>query len=124
MTNSQKNFAFPRESRLLKGSEYTGAMKQSDSIVKSKGIICFVKKNSEGHSRLGLAIPKKKVRRAVDRNRIKRLFREAFRQKKRDFCFFDVVMMPSGATVNMENIEIFSSLNHIFTQLEILTLSD
>lgn len=31
-------------------------------------------------SRLGLAIPKKKVRRAIDRNRIKRLIRENFRK--------------------------------------------
>ena len=31
-------------------------------------------------SRLGLAIPKKMAKRAVDRNRIKRLIREVFRQ--------------------------------------------
>ena len=32
------------------------------------------------NSRLGLAIPKKKARRAIDRNRIKRLIRENFRK--------------------------------------------
>jgi len=32
------------------------------------------------YSRLGLAIPKKKARRAIDRNRIKRLVRENFRK--------------------------------------------
>lgn len=45
----------------------------------------FHEKNSQAHeiespSRLGLAIPKKMAKRAVDRNRIKRLIREVFRQ--------------------------------------------
>ncbi|MEI7427109.1 MAG: ribonuclease P protein component [Betaproteobacteria bacterium] len=35
-------------------------------------------------SRLGLAVPKKNAKRSVDRNRIKRLIREAFRQSPKD----------------------------------------
>lgn len=35
--------------------------------------------SSREHARLGLAIPKKLARRAIDRNKIKRLIREAFR---------------------------------------------
>ncbi len=36
--------------------------------------------SNQMNSRLGLAIPKKKARRAIDRNRIKRLIRENFRK--------------------------------------------
>lgn len=44
--------------------------------------LSFHLKESIDHqnSRLGLAIPKKKARRAIDRNRIKRLIRENFRK--------------------------------------------
>ncbi len=35
---------------------------------------------NQEYSRLGLAIPKKKAKRAIDRNRIKRLVRENFRK--------------------------------------------
>lgn len=34
---------------------------------------------------IGFAVPKKKLRRAVDRNRVKRLLREAWRMQKKDF---------------------------------------
>jgi ribonuclease P protein component len=62
-------------------------LQQSEDIsltLKNKGInsqhLSFHKKvNDLGVSRIGLAIPKKNAKRAVDRNRIKRLIREVFR---------------------------------------------
>ena len=62
-------------------------LQQSEDIsrtLKSKSInsqhLSFYKKvNDLGISRIGLAIPKKNAKRAVDRNRIKRLIREIFR---------------------------------------------
>ena len=62
-------------------------LQQSEDIsrtLKSKSVntqhLSFYKKvNDLGISRIGLAIPKKNAKRAVDRNRIKRLIREVFR---------------------------------------------
>ena len=62
-------------------------LQQSEDIsltLKSKSIntqhLSFYKKvNDLDISRIGLAIPKKNAKRAVDRNRIKRLIREIFR---------------------------------------------
>jgi ribonuclease P protein component len=56
-------------------------------VLKSRGVIkkhvAFYKSDSlEDLSRLGLAIPKKNAKRAIDRNRIKRIIREAFRKSK------------------------------------------
>lgn len=44
-------------------------------------------------SRLGLAIPKKQARRAVDRNRLKRIIREEFRKAQRDIPIDIVVKL-------------------------------
>ena len=42
----------------------------------------FPSQNSEGELRFGVSIPKKKFKRAVDRNEIKRLVKEAIRLNK------------------------------------------
>jgi len=62
-------------------------LQQSEDIsrtLKSKSVnsqhLSFYKKiNDLDASRIGLAVPKKNAKRAVDRNRIKRLIREIFR---------------------------------------------
>jgi ribonuclease P protein component len=54
------------------------------------------------HARLGLAVGKKHVRRAVGRNRIKRLVRESFRVHAGDLGGVDLVVL-SRANATVEN---------------------
>ncbi|MEM7251697.1 MAG: ribonuclease P protein component [Pseudomonadota bacterium] len=49
--------------------------------------------NTVGYGRIGLAVGKKAVRRAVDRNRIKRVARETFRVHQHRFDGLDVVVL-------------------------------
>lgn len=49
--------------------------------------------NSFGHPRLGMAISKKNVKRAVKRNLIKRQLRESFRLEQAIIGDFDVVVL-------------------------------
>ena len=48
--------------------------------------------NSLAHSRLGLIVAGKVVRRAVGRNRVKRLLREVFRARQQDLAGLDLVV--------------------------------
>jgi ribonuclease P protein component len=60
-------------------------------------LIVYGVENGRDHPRLGISIGRKKVRRAVERNRIKRLLREAFRLNKADFpAGIDLVIVPRG----------------------------
>ena len=53
--------------------------------------------NSLKSNRLGIAIPVKAVRKAVDRNRIRRLVRESFRSMSDSIqAGFDIVIMVRG----------------------------
>jgi ribonuclease P protein component len=74
--------------------------------------------------RIGLAIPKKKARRAIDRNRIKRLAREAFRQSPTKLHADLVIKLdaPIGRKTNnrlreAERILIKKQLNNFFFEL-------
>lgn len=50
--------------------------------------------NEQGAPRLGLVVARKTLRRAVDRNRIKRVVRESFRLHRADLPPRDIVVMP------------------------------
>ncbi len=49
--------------------------------------------NSFGFPRLGLVVGKRSSKSAVERNRVKRIFREIFRRNKNLFDSFDVVFL-------------------------------
>ncbi|SJM95094.1 protein C5 component of RNase P [Crenothrix polyspora] len=74
----EHDFGFSPELRLRKPAEYRNVF---DNPVKSSDqyFTLLAKKNSFDHPRLGLAIAKKNIKKAVCRNIIKRTVRESFR---------------------------------------------
>jgi ribonuclease P protein component len=61
--------------------------------------------------RLGLAISRKQARRAVDRNRLKRLIREAFRHRQKDLPPVDIVVMVRSAACQLDNAGLAACLD-------------
>ena len=78
----------------------------------------FLAKNSEQHSsRLGIVVAKKKVRRAHERNRIKRLTRESFRLNQHNMDDIDIVVMPKQGIESVSNAELFQQLQFAWSKL-------
>lgn len=71
-------YSFDKTRRLLNKADYDYVFSQAKKITTQEFIILY-RENNIGHARLGLAIAKKKVAKAHDRNYIKRIFRESFR---------------------------------------------
>ncbi|MCX7115273.1 MAG: ribonuclease P protein component [Gammaproteobacteria bacterium] len=69
---------FSQLKRINKKAEYDLAFDQAKKVVMSH-FIFFYKPNDKNIGRLGLVIPKRKISKAHDRNRTKRLLRESFR---------------------------------------------
>jgi ribonuclease P protein component len=70
----------------------------------------LVSRRDGGPARLGLAISKKQVRRAVDRNRLKRLAREVFRHHRAELAGNDLVVMARSAAVAADSVRLSESL--------------
>lgn len=76
---------FPRERRLLSRAEFSHVLSRAHSssgrIFRSHGTVVYVvlPENVQKSSRIGFSISKKAVRKAHDRQRMKRCLREFFR---------------------------------------------
>lgn len=100
---------FARQQRLLKPSDFKHVfarpVKQGDSY-----LTLLARDNKLSYARLGLAISKKQLRRAVDRNRIKRLARESFRHHQQNLAGLDIVVMVRSKVITLSNAEFFETL--------------
>lgn len=74
-------------------------------------LLVLARPNHMSSSRLGLAISKKHLPRAVDRNRVKRLIRESFYQQQPFEIPLDVVVMNRSALRHSSNEKIRQSLS-------------
>jgi len=96
---TEHNFGFPPQLRLKKPAEYKKVfarpVKSSDTYFTLLAI-----KNDFDHPRLGLAIAKKNIRKAVHRNMIKRTVRENFRIQQQSLGNIDIVVLARREAVD------------------------
>lgn len=93
---------FPRRARLLKAEEFRAVFKQR-RWAGTGALRARLRPNGRTHARLGLAIGRKALRRAVDRNRVRRQVRESFRLNQRRLSGLDIVVsmhQPGLRTTN------------------------
>lgn len=82
--------AFPKAARLLKTDEFSSVFRLRPWRRSAHFVIYG--KPSGRDARLGLVIGKKFAPRAVTRNLVKRLAREAFRQRRAEFAGWDLLL--------------------------------
>ncbi len=83
---------FGRDMRLKSPGEFTRVFRKARRTG-GQGLTILAVENTQGHPRLGMAIAKKHIRLATQRNRIKRIIRESFRMHQQDFPDIDIVVL-------------------------------
>ncbi len=107
---------FPRRARLLTKAHYQHVFSRPERSADP----CFTvlaRPNGLGHPRLGLAVSRKAARRAVERNRAKRLVRESFRYHQQALGSLDLVVIARPGLESRENRALVDSLGRHWVRL-------
>ena len=112
---------FPRAARLIKPTDFQSVFERNAASNDALFRI-IARPSAQQESRLGLAVSRKVDRRAVGRNRIKRIVRESFRHwRALDAAAgrpaLDIVVLARPAAAAADNQRLFSSLDHHWTAL-------
>jgi ribonuclease P protein component len=94
-------YSFPPSLRLLRPAEFKAVFDSAAFKIGESQFLLLVRPNALNHPRLGLVIAKKKVRRSVDRNRLKRHIRESFRQHQAALPATDIIFMARQDIVTL-----------------------
>jgi ribonuclease P protein component len=73
--------------------------------------------NELGHARLGLAISKRVSKRAVERNRIKRLLRESFRRVRDQLPAIDLMVMAREQASGVPGPQLLVEIEQLWKKL-------
>ena len=100
-----KPYEFSRQKRLLTPGDFR---KVFDNVLAKSGcpeilLLCRQQDPSLPAGRIGFIIAKKNVKHAAQRNRIKRIFRETFRQLPSQMQNIDIVVMGKKGADKLSN---------------------
>ncbi|GIU04153.1 MULTISPECIES: ribonuclease P protein component [Shewanella] len=110
------SYTFTRELRLLTPAQFKSVF--SNPIKASSAEITLLAiPNTEQHPRMGLTVAKRYVKRANQRNRIKRVIRDSFRLNQHDIPHLDIVVLVRNGVMEMENAEINKLIEKLWRKL-------
>ena len=119
MTKGKTTFA--KSERLKRPAEIRSLLKNAPSVRQSGVVLYFVKNQPSAPSRFAVTISKRVLKRAVDRNKAKRIAREYFRLSKPNFSGkFDLLVRISDGSKLFKDNELRINLNRLFKQAKIL----
>ncbi|MCF6288078.1 MAG: ribonuclease P protein component [Proteobacteria bacterium] len=108
---------FSKQQRLLTKADYNTVFSKSVKVSNASFLI-LIHQSSKLCSRLGLVISKKVDKRAVQRNRIKRICRETFRKHSfKTNC--DLVILARPNTSTKSSKELHKMLNQLWQQVDL-----
>lgn len=108
---------FPRHARLLLPAEYNRVFAAGKRVSgPAVTLVLALRESLDQPARLGLALAKKQLKRAHERNRVKRLLREVFRHRAPALIGCDVVALARTAAQTMTNDALRTELERLISK--------
>lgn len=98
-----RRHSYPPALRILKPAEFKAVFDGAAFKVGDKHFLLLANPNTLENPRLGLVIAKKKVKLAVERNRIKRVSRESFRLQHHQLPAIDLLLIARDGIATLDN---------------------
>ena len=117
MSDAAPDFRFRRENRLLTPADFQRVFDQARYRAGSRHFLFLAIDNPLALHRLGMVIPRKRARRAVDRARVKRQLRESFRHRPDSLQGLDVVVLLRGALSDPEPAALRAEIEDLWDKL-------
>ena len=114
---------FPKAVRLLTASDYSNVFQDVQLRVSSQNFLILAKDQKSETARLGIIVAKKNVKLAVQRNRIKRLLRESFRNERESLPKLDIIVLAKKGANQTDNPAIFVEFDYLWRKLKRKTQS-
>ena len=112
-----KTGRFARHQRLTQASEFSLVFKDPHKKCGDANMLVLARKNNNSHARLGLAVAKKHLKKAVARNYFKRVIREIFRQHQKELHGFDIVVVARAGSAQISKADFNLSVQNIWRGL-------
>lgn len=112
-----KPYLFRPEQRIRNGKGFQVVFDSPHCKVAMPQYLVLIRANQQQKPRLGFVIARKKIRFAVNRNRIKRVVRDSFRLHQYDLPTVDVVFIARQGLDKLSNSELASALVKTWQQV-------
>jgi len=113
----------PRTARLLRPGDFA-ALRANARRVSSRHFKAEYQASPSGIARLGMAVSRRVSKRAVQRNRIRRVIRECFRLHRHELPTFDLLLIARTSAVEQTNEVLRDDLQILWQKLTALKESD
>jgi ribonuclease P protein component len=108
---------FGRAFKINQSSQYSSVFNNADFRVSSPNLTFIVKENKHSHARIGVVVAKKNIRRAVDRNLVKRIVKESFRKGEVSTLTVDIVVLVRGNLMRLNRKQQNEDLSFLWQSL-------
>ncbi|MEX0619645.1 MAG: ribonuclease P protein component [Pseudohongiellaceae bacterium] len=108
---------YPRKVRLSNAADFRSVFSRAQYKATRRDLLGLAIANRQNYPRLGLVVPKKHIRTAVERNRIKRLLRGSFRLNQKALAGLDIVILIRGGLDSQDNKTIVDHVESIWSDL-------